>query len=176
MLARTPPLKRSCSEPFRNPRRNAKEPLEVVPYHPQEEKRKGNSSRSVSRERHPASKLSANLPPGLYYAIDAVAVQESESDVVLSAKGGFSVKDQPTRRELLQFALAWIAWGALPLQARTASIATMVGAGTRGMAAEGDAAEAAHINNPYGLIEDAVRSGLFWVDNSTHRVLRVDYK
>jgi len=86
------------------------------------------------------------------------------------------MKGQPTRRELLQFASAWIALRALPLQARAARIATIVGVGTRGMAAEGDPPETAHINNPYGLIEDAARSGLFWVDNSTHRVLRVDYK
>jgi len=27
----------------------------------------------------------------------------------------------------------------------------------------GDAPESAHINNPYGLIEDAARSSLYWV-------------
>jgi sugar lactone lactonase YvrE len=64
----------------------------------------------------------------------------------------------------------------LPVQAAGAKIKTIVGSGTRGMAAEGDAPEAAHINNPYGLIEDAARSSLYWVDNSTHRVLRLDYR
>ena|SRR2546425_5512924 len=48
------------------------------------------------------------------------------------------------------------AW-ALPPEARAARIATIVGVGTRGVAAEAAAPEIAHIDNPYGLIEDAAR-------------------
>ena len=63
----------------------------------------------------------------------------------------------------------------LPLQAQAGRVATIVGVGTRGTAKDGDAVETAQINNPYGVIEDANRTGLYWVDNSTHRVLRLDY-
>jgi DNA-binding beta-propeller fold protein YncE len=53
---------------------------------------------------------------------------------------------------------------------------TLIGAGSPpGTAAEGDDAAAAHINNPYGLIEPADRSALYWVDNGSNRVLKLDY-
>ena len=85
------------------------------------------------------------------------------------------MKIQQTRREFLGFTSAWIALGVLPLQAQAGRVATIVGVGTRGTAQDGDPVETAQINNPYGLIEDAARTGLYWVDNSTHRVLKLDY-
>lgn len=83
---------------------------------------------------------------------------------------------QQTRREFLQLASALIALPAFPAQAPAGRVATLIGAGAKGMAAEGEAAETARISDPYGVIEDAPRTSLYWVDNSTHRVLRLDYK
>ena len=81
-----------------------------------------------------------------------------------------------TRREFLQFASAFIVLPALPLQAQIGRVATMVGSGERGAAADGDAALEAPLNNPYGLVEAPDRSALYFVDNGSNRVLSVDYK
>ena len=83
---------------------------------------------------------------------------------------------QSTRREFLQLVSALFAMPAFPAQAPAGRVATLVGAGTKGAAADGDAVETARISDPYGVIEDAPRSSLYWVDNSTHRILRLDYK
>src|SRR5262245_14400814 len=81
-----------------------------------------------------------------------------------------------TRREFLYSSTALLALSAVPAQAQAAKVATLVGNGMRGTAAEGDSVQTVRINNPYGLIEDKDRSNLYWVDNSTHRVLRLNYK
>ena len=83
---------------------------------------------------------------------------------------------QQTRREFLQLASALIALPAFPAQTPAGRVVTLIGAGAKGAAAEGEAVETARISDPYGVIEDARRSSLYWVDNSTHRILRLDYK
>jgi sugar lactone lactonase YvrE len=91
------------------------------------------------------------------------------------------MKVHKTRREFLQFASSSIvvmeASGRLAAAAAAnGTVKTIIGAGARGMASEGDAPETAHINNPYGLIELPDHSALYWVDNGSNRILRLDHK
>ena len=80
---------------------------------------------------------------------------------------------QTTRRELLGLAAALMAAERARAEEPAGKIVTLVGAGSPpGMAAEGDDPAVAHINNPYGLIEPANRSALYWVDNGSNRVLK----
>ena len=77
-----------------------------------------------------------------------------------------------TRRDFLYTALA-----ALPASAQTpGKVATLCGSGTRGMASNGDPADAANLNNPYGMEEAHDRSSLYFVDNTSNRILRLEYK
>ena len=84
------------------------------------------------------------------------------------------MKIQPTRRGFLQFSSALMVFGPEALLAQAGRVATIVGAGLRGTASEGDAANEAHLNNPYGLVESPDRSSLYFVDNGSNRVLRLD--
>lgn len=80
-----------------------------------------------------------------------------------------------TRR---QFIGASIALAAAPPrfgQAQSAAITTLLGNGSPGIATDGSAAANTQINDPYGITEDPARTGLFFVDNRTHRVLALDY-
>jgi DNA-binding beta-propeller fold protein YncE len=77
-----------------------------------------------------------------------------------------------TRREFL----AAIAIAPLGAQPRAGVVATIAGSGTRGLAADGDAALSANLNNPYGMEESRDRSSLYFVDNTSHRILRLDYR
>jgi DNA-binding beta-propeller fold protein YncE len=83
---------------------------------------------------------------------------------------------QPSRREFLQTASALLALQAVAAQAPAGQVATICGSGTRGMTASGDLADTAHLNNPYGMQEARDRSALYFVDNGSNRVLRLDYK
>jgi DNA-binding beta-propeller fold protein YncE len=83
---------------------------------------------------------------------------------------------KPTRRDLLWLAGALMAPKGVRAEVPAGNVVAFVGDGSRpGMAAERDVAAAAHINNPYGLIEPADRSALYWVDNGSNRVLKLDY-
>jgi DNA-binding beta-propeller fold protein YncE len=44
------------------------------------------------------------------------------------------------------------------------------------MASNGEGANAANLNNPYGIEEARDHSALYFVDNGSNRVLRLDYK
>ena len=81
-----------------------------------------------------------------------------------------------TRREFLGIGVTLAIMQARPAQGQAGKVATFVGVGTRGTAADGDPVETARINNPYGLIEDSAHTGMYWVDNSTHRVLFLNYR
>jgi DNA-binding beta-propeller fold protein YncE len=85
------------------------------------------------------------------------------------------MKMQLTRRAFLQVSAAFAAAGIVRADAPAGKLVTIAGAGMQGMAAEGDDALAAHLNNPYGLIEPADASALFFVDNGSNRVLKLDY-
>jgi DNA-binding beta-propeller fold protein YncE len=83
---------------------------------------------------------------------------------------------QATRREFLQMASALLAMDAMAATGGAApgQIKTLCGAGVRGLAADGDDAMAAKLNNPYGMAEKADHGSLYFVDNGSNRILRLD--
>src|SRR5262245_27769183 len=79
-----------------------------------------------------------------------------------------------TRREFLQSSA--ILFAASSLSAQTAPrIRTIAGIGMAGMAADGDSAVRAAINNPYGLVIGP-DGALYWADFGSNRVLRLDLR
>src|SRR5262245_57648725 len=57
----------------------------------------------------------------------------------------------------------------------TARMITIAGTGAAGMAANGEPADRAAINNPFGLVIGP-DGGLYWADFGSNRVLRLDLK
>jgi DNA-binding beta-propeller fold protein YncE len=74
------------------------------------------------------------------------------------------------RRRFLQSSVVLL----LPQQPR-ARISTIVGTGTAGMVADGEMADRAAINNPFGLVIGP-DGALYWADFGSNRVLRLDLK
>ena len=81
-----------------------------------------------------------------------------------------------TRRDFLRAGSALAGLQAASAQTKGGRVATVSGTGTRGMASSGDLALAANLNNPYGMEEAHDHSALYFVDNGSNRVLRLDYK
>ena len=80
-----------------------------------------------------------------------------------------------TRREFIAISVTLAATPPLSVRAQAAMIVTLLGNGMPGTADDGAAAAGAQINDPYGITEDPARTGFFFVDNHTHRVLKLDY-
>src|SRR5688572_23638390 len=76
------------------------------------------------------------------------------------------------RREFLNLSAAVLV---LRPQASSARITTIAGTGMPGMAADGDSADSALINNPFGLVIGP-DGGLYWADFGSNRVLRLDLR
>jgi sugar lactone lactonase YvrE len=80
----------------------------------------------------------------------------------------------PTRREFLQSgALLILATSASGAQGTTPRIRTIAGTGMMGTAADGDSADRATLNNPFGLIIGP-DGALYWAEFGSHRILRLD--
>ena len=80
----------------------------------------------------------------------------------------------PTRREFLQSgALLILATSAYGAQGTTPRIRTIAGTGMMGTAADGDSADRATLNNPFGLIIGP-DGALYWAEFGSHRILRLD--
>src|SRR6266849_5613094 len=62
------------------------------------------------------------------------------------------MKTQQTRRDFLEFAAAAIATPLFQPQASPGRITTLAGTGVEGIAANGDLADHATLNNPFGLV------------------------
>src|SRR5437867_2551143 len=85
------------------------------------------------------------------------------------------MKTQPTRREFIEFAAATIAAPFLRAQASPGRITTLAGTGVEGLAANGDLAGHATLNNPFGLVIGP-DGALYWVEYGSHRLLRLDLR
>jgi len=79
-----------------------------------------------------------------------------------------------TRREFLQITSALFALDAVAQTVTAGQITTLCGSGTRGMAADGDDALTAKLNNPYGMAEKKDRASLYFVENQSHRLVRYE--
>ena len=80
----------------------------------------------------------------------------------------------PTRREFLQSgALLVTATSAFGGQGTTPRIRTIAGTGMMGTAADGDSADRATLNNPFGLVIGP-DGALYWAEFGSHRILRLD--
>jgi DNA-binding beta-propeller fold protein YncE len=80
----------------------------------------------------------------------------------------------PTRREFLQSgALLVTATSAFGGQGATPRIRTIAGTGMMGTAADGDLADRATLNNPFGLVIGP-DGALYWAEYGSHRILRLD--
>src|SRR5881394_1979628 len=78
-----------------------------------------------------------------------------------------------TRREFIRLGAAAMAAPLFPQT--TPRISTIVGTGMAGMAADGEAADRAAINNPFGLVIGP-DGALYWADFGSNRVLRLDLR
>src|SRR5712691_3188322 len=85
------------------------------------------------------------------------------------------MKTQQTRREFLGLTAAAIAAPFLQPQTSTARITTLAGTGVEGVAADGDLADHATLNNPFGLVIGP-DGALYWVEYGSHRLLRLDLR
>jgi DNA-binding beta-propeller fold protein YncE len=79
------------------------------------------------------------------------------------------------RREFLQSTGALFAGAAFSQQSSSARVRTVVGTGTRGKAADGDAADRAQIDNPFHVVLGP-DGAIYFSDYGTSRVFRWDLK
>lgn len=84
------------------------------------------------------------------------------------------MKTKRTRREFIKFTAAVMAGPIFRLQTG-ARITTIAGTGMAGMAADGDAADRATLNNPFGLVTGP-DGALYWAEFGSNRVLRLDLR
>src|SRR4051794_41640394 len=84
------------------------------------------------------------------------------------------MSEQSTRREFLHRASAVLIIGPVAQRIRLAEIATLCGTGQRGMAADGEDASRAKLNNPYGMAEKKDLASLYFVENQSHRIVRYE--
>src|SRR5689334_20996911 len=80
----------------------------------------------------------------------------------------------PTRRDFLYMASALLAVEGFAQTIPPGQIATLCGSGQRGMAADGENALTAKLNNPYGMAEKKDRASLYFVENQSHRIVRYE--
>src|SRR6266487_908567 len=80
-----------------------------------------------------------------------------------------------TRRQFLQSSGALLAASAVRAQTAPQRIRTIAGTGMAGSAADGDSADRAPINNPFGLVIGP-DGALYWADFGSNRVLRLDLR
>jgi len=85
------------------------------------------------------------------------------------------MKAEYTRREFLGFTAAAIVTPLFPPQASRTRIATLAGTGVQGLAVNGDLADHATLNNPFGVVIGPDGS-LHWVDYGSHLLLRLDLR
>ena len=85
------------------------------------------------------------------------------------------MKTQQTRREFMGIAAAAVAAPFVQAHPSPGRIVTIAGTGIEGMAANGDVADRATLNNPFGLVIGPDRA-LYWAEYGSHRILRLDLR
>src|SRR5437899_2015969 len=91
------------------------------------------------------------------------------------------MKNQQTRRDFLQLTAAAAVILGTDSEFVTQNsesvprITTLAGTGVEGMAMEGDLADQAKLNNPFGIVIGP-DGALWWVEYGSHRLLRLDLK
>jgi DNA-binding beta-propeller fold protein YncE len=85
------------------------------------------------------------------------------------------MKTQQTRREFIQFAGATLAAPFFQPRASGGRITTLAGTGVKGLAASGELAEHATLDNPFGLVIGP-DGALYWVEYGSHRLLQLDLR
>src|SRR5499427_10225588 len=80
-----------------------------------------------------------------------------------------------TRREFLSFAAGAISARFSQPQSPPRRITTLAGTGVQGLAANGDLADHATLDNPFGLVIGP-DGALYWVEYGSHRLLRLDLR
>ena len=86
-----------------------------------------------------------------------------------------AMKTQKTRREFLALAAGTVAARFPQPQTSPKRIVTLAGTGGPGLAANGDVADHATLNNPFGLVIGP-DGALYWVEYGSHRLLRLDLR
>ena len=84
------------------------------------------------------------------------------------------MRTEHTRRAFLRLGAALLAAPAFP-QSPAARISTIIGTGAAGAVADGDTADRAQVNNPFGLVIGP-DGALYWADFGSNRVLRLDLR
>jgi DNA-binding beta-propeller fold protein YncE len=84
------------------------------------------------------------------------------------------MKRSLTRRMVLRASAALLTVPS-PSQAAARRITTLAGSGVQGVAADGESAKAAKLDQPYGVLVGP-DGGLYWADFGSNRVLRLDRK
>lgn len=84
------------------------------------------------------------------------------------------MRNRTGRREFLKTASALLIIQRTGQAFGPAQLVTLCGTGERGMAADGDAASTAKLNNPYGMAEKKDRASLYFVENQSHRIVRYE--
>src|SRR5262245_5442234 len=82
---------------------------------------------------------------------------------------------QPTRRDFLRISAAVAAVALFQARPSSNRITTIAGTGVEGMAASGDVAARATLNNPFGLVIGP-DGALYWAEYGSHRILRMDLR
>jgi DNA-binding beta-propeller fold protein YncE len=85
------------------------------------------------------------------------------------------MKTGQTRREFLAFAAGAISARFPRPQSSQMRITTLAGTGVQGLAANGDLADRATLDNPFGLVIGP-DGALYWVEYGSHRLLRLDLR
>src|SRR3989442_5906049 len=85
------------------------------------------------------------------------------------------MKTQESRREFIGFAAAAIAAPFIQPKPTTGRITTLAGTGVQGLAANGDLADHATLNNPFGIVIGP-DGALYWVEYGSHLLLRLELR
>src|SRR5437870_8803661 len=85
------------------------------------------------------------------------------------------MKTQQNRRDFVKFAAAAIAAPFFQPKPSPGRITTLAGTGVQGLAANGELAEHATLNNPFGIVIGP-DGALYWVEYGSHRLLRLDFR